>query len=347
MSITQPTRVDYCQYLLVSQMNFTLTNLGEHHERFSHDAINRYLSSDKLTPRMIWENVRSQVVTSALGYLVFDDSVLDKNYSHRIELVRRQYSGNAHGLIKGIGVVNCLYVNPESGHYWIVDYRIFDPDGDGKTKLDHVREMLLSAIADKQLPFQKVLMDTWYATTALMLLIESLQKIYVCPIKDNRLVDDSDAQRPYRRVDKLDWSEAEQRKGKLIKIRGFPKGHRVRLFRLVVSTHRTDWIVTNELTQDSLDAAQQACGMRWKIEQYHRELKQLTGVEKCQCRKARIQRNHIGCAMLVWIRLMQVARQTGQTIYRLKRGLFSHYLRQELKQPSLTMGFVGVHHFSM
>jgi hypothetical protein len=80
--------------------------------------------------------------------------------------------------------------------------------------------------------------------------------------------------------------------------------------------------------------------MRWKIEQYHRELKQLTGVEKCQCRKARIQRNHIACAMLVWIRLMQVARQAGQTIYRLKHGLFSNYLRQELKQPSITMGFV-------
>jgi hypothetical protein len=289
---------------------------------------------------MIWENVRSQVVMSALGYIVFDDSVLDKDHSHKIELVRRQYSGNAHGLIKGIGVVNCLYVNPQTGQYWIIDYRIFDPDGDGKTKLDHVHDMLISAVADKQLPFNAVLMDTWYATKALMLLIESLNKIYVCPIKDNRLVDDSGERQPYRRVDALSWSEEEQLKGKRIKINGFPKDHRVKLFRLVVSTHRTDWIVTNDLTQDSLDATQQACGMRWKIEQYHRELKQLTGVEKCQCRKARIQRNHIACAMLVWIRLMQVARQTRQTIYQLKRGLFSNYLRQELKQPSITMGFV-------
>ena len=36
--------------------------------------------------------------------------------------------------------------------------------------------------------------------------------------------------------------------------------------------------------------------MRWKIEEFHRELKQLTGVEACQCRQARIQRNHIACA---------------------------------------------------
>ena len=38
------------------------------------------------------------------------------------------------------------------------------------------------------------------------------------------------------------------------------------------------------------------CGMRWKIEQFHRELKQTTGIEKNQCRKARIQCNHIACA---------------------------------------------------
>ena len=35
------TRLDYCQYLLVSQINYTLTNFADHCEQFSHDAINR------------------------------------------------------------------------------------------------------------------------------------------------------------------------------------------------------------------------------------------------------------------------------------------------------------------
>ena len=329
-----PTRLDYCQFLLSSQVNFTLTHQAEHHDQFSHDAINRYLRGDKLTPRMIWENVRSQIVFSEYGYLIFDDSVQDKNFSDMIELVRRQYSGNAHGIIKGIGMVNCLYVNPETGLYWIVDYRIFEPDGDGKTKLDHVRDMLVSAIADKQLPFWAVLMDTWYATKDLMLFVESVDKVYYCPLRDNRLVDDSLARAPYRRVDGLDWSAEELKKGKTVKIKGFPKNHKVKLFRVVVSTHRTDWVVTNDLAQDSSHAAQEVCRMRWKIEQFHRELKQLTGVERCQCRKARIQRNHIACAMLVWIRLMDVARKTRQTIYQVKHGLLGNYLRNELRNPA-------------
>jgi hypothetical protein len=331
------SRLDYCQYLLVSQINYTLTNYADHCEKFAHDAINRFLRQEKFTPRLVWENVKAQVVATENGYVVFDDTVLDKNYSHAIELVRRQYSGNAHGVIKGIGVVTCVYVNPELDQFWLIDFRIYDPDGDGKTKLDHVREMLANIVYQKQLSFHAVLMDTWYATKDLMLFIESLKKIYYCPLKDNRRVDDSGGLRPYQRVDSLEWSAAELASGKVIKIRDFPRDHKVRCFRVEASTRRTDWVVTNDPAQDSTEATQKACGFRWKIEQLHREGKQVTGLERCQCRKARIQRNHIACAFLVWVRLKELATDAGRTIYQLKHGLLDDYLIQQLKNPSLKM----------
>ena len=334
-----PTRLDYCQFLLSSHVNFTMTHYAEHSKGLSHDAVNRYLRRDKMTSHLIWEHVQGDIVASPHGCIIFDDSVLDKNHSHNIELVRRQYSGNAHGLVKGIGMVNCLYVNPESGQYWVVDYRIFDPSGDGKTKLDHVREMLIAAVAAKALRFNRVLVDSWYVTKELMLLIESLGKIYDCPLKANRQVDDSGGESPYRRVDALHWSEFDLGHGKLVKIKGFPKEHKVKLFRVVVSTNRTDWVATNDLAQESTQETQDACALRWKIEQFHRELKQLTGIEKCQCRKARIQRNHIACAVLVWIRLTSLARKAMTNVYQLKRGMLSDYLRQELRSPSVTMAF--------
>jgi hypothetical protein len=120
-----------------------------------------------------------QVVTTAQGYVVFDDTVLDKNASLAIEWVRRQYSGNAKTVIKGIGVVTCVYINPAClradthrqalDPFWLIDYRIYDPAGDGKSKLDHVHEMLSNLVHQKQLPFYAVLMDTWYAAKELML----------------------------------------------------------------------------------------------------------------------------------------------------------------------------------
>jgi len=337
--MSKVTRLDYCQFLLVSQINYTLTYFAEHTEQFSHDAAKRYLEGEKMTARLVWENVRGQVVQTPDGYLVFDDTVLDKNSSFEIELVRRQYSGNAHGLIKGIGVVTCVYVNPETDQFWIIDYRIYDPDGDGKTKLDHVREMLDNALHDKQLPFRAVLMDTWYAERKLMLHIERLGKLFYCPLKTNRRVDDSDEQCPYQRIDELTWNNHEQQHGKLIHIKDFPKGHRVKLFRLVLSTERTDYVATNDLAQDTIQATQEVCGSRWKVEQFHREGKQLTGLEECQCRKARIQRNHIGCAILVWVRLKQVALETAHTVYQVKHDLLADYMREQLRSPSVKMLF--------
>jgi Transposase DDE domain len=333
----KPTRLDYCQFLLSTQINFTNTYYADHSRGFSHDAVNRLLKNSKMTSALIWEHVEGDITPSPHGCIVFDDSVLDKNHSHSIEMVRRQYSGNAHGVIKGIGMVNCLYVNPDSGQYWIVDYRLYDPDGDGKTKLDHVQDMLLGLVASKGLDFNRVLMDSWYATKELMLFIETLGKLYYCPLKSNRLVDDSGGALKYRHVDSLAWSQTELAQGKIIKIRGFPKEYKAKLFRVEVSNNRTDWVVTNDLAQDSLNATQDACGIRWKIEQFHRELKQLTGVEKCQCRKARSQRNHIACAVLVWIRMTAIARKALTNIYSLKKGMLSHYMRQELRSPSVRM----------
>ena len=331
------TQLEYCQYLLVTQINYTLTNFADHSSQFSHDQINRFLKEEKLTPRLIWDNVESQLVPTESGYILFDDTVLNKNHSFCIELVRRQYSGNAKKVIKGIGVVTCVYVNPELDQFWLIDYRIYDPDSDGKTKLEHASDMLLNAVHHKQLSFKAVLMDTWYATKKMMLLIESLNKVYYCPLKDNRQVDDSQGENPYQRIDSLEWKEQELASGKTIKIKKFPKNHQVKLFRVEVSTHRTDYVVTNDTTQNSTEATKKTCGFRWKIEQLHREGKQLTGWEKCQCRKARIQRNHIACALLVWVRLKALASTYKTNVYQLKHSLLDDYLIQQLQLPSLPM----------
>ena len=56
------TRLDSCQFLLSSQVNDTLTHFAGHSRRFSHDLVNRYLAGERITPRLLWENVRGQVV---------------------------------------------------------------------------------------------------------------------------------------------------------------------------------------------------------------------------------------------------------------------------------------------
>ena len=90
----------------------------------------------------------------------------------------------------------------------------------------------------------------------------------------------------------------------------------VKLFKLVATNGDIEWVVTNHLgahlTREMVIAAVQ---VRWQVEEFYRSFKQLTGAEKCQCRKATAQRNHLTCCYLAWVSLHQYARQAGQTLY--------------------------------
>lgn len=325
------SRIDYCQFLYATQTNYTQTYFAEHLEEISHDAINRYLLHDKLTPKLVWEHTKEEIILSPNGAILFDDTVLDKNSSQNIELARWQYSGAAGGVIKGIGVVTCIYFNPDCHKFWAIDYRIYSPDHDGKSKIDHLLEMFKNAIYAKKLDFKYVLMDSWYSSHKVMLSVNDEEKIFYCPLKSNRLVSAVDKKYFHEPVSGLIWTKEELHEGKRIHINKFPNSYHVKLFRIAVNNHRTELIVTNDLTQNAAKNVQKVCGFRWKIEQFHREIKQLTGVELCQCRKQRIQRNHIACSILVWVKLKNIAYKTGQSIYQMKENLLRNYMIEQLK----------------
>jgi hypothetical protein len=67
----------------------------------------------------------------------------------------------------------------------------------------------------------------------------------------------------------------------------------------------------------------------------HFELDTATGIEKCQCRRQRAQRNHIACAMIVLVCLKRLAVQCKTTAYRLKGELLGEYMRKQLKSPTI------------
>ena len=177
------TRASYCEFLICTQINYTCTYFADHAQGLSHDGVRNYLKKDKITSSMIYKQVKDEIIPTEEAYLVFDDTVADKNYSRKIAMVRRQWSGNAKHIIRGIGIVNCVYVNPITGKYWIIDYRIFNPDGDGKTKLEHMQDMLNNVVLYKKLPFRGVLMDTWYAKMEIMKLIEKQKKSIIVRCK--------------------------------------------------------------------------------------------------------------------------------------------------------------------
>ena len=131
-------------------------------------------------------------------------------------------------------------------------------------------------------------------------------------------------------------TEEELEKGKRVRLKDFPNNHKVQLFQVTILPGRTELVVivvTNDLSQEDARRVRQECKMRWKIEEFHREIKQLTGIEQCQCRKENIQRNHIGCAMLVWAKLKNLASQLKRNVYDLWKSQYDQLLTDLLQNP--------------
>lgn len=326
------SRMKYVEYLISTPVNYTCSNLADHLNDVSHDVVSDYLSQERLTARQLWELTQPFVQDGPEAYLIIDDSVQNKQYARSIELVKRQYSGAEGGLVHGIGVVNLLHTDG-NGQFYPIDFRIYAKKHDGKTKNDHFRDMLCQAIGDKQIKAHTVLFDSWYASWENLKLVHRLDLIFYTVLKSNRLVS-LKIEDGYIHLDKINWRPEQLQHGLVVKLQKVP--FKVKLFKLVATNGDIDWVITNDLGSTSTaQVAQEANDVRWEVEQFHRELKQLTGSEKCQCRKQRSQRNHLACCYHAWLTMKVKASELQKTIYQVKADLLTDYLRAELRSPRI------------
>lgn len=158
------TKQQYVEYLICTIGNFTSTHLAEHLDDVSHDIITDCLSHERLTARGLWELVAGLIQDGPETFLLVDDSVQDKRYSRFIELVKLQYRGAAHGLVRGIGVVHLVHSAGAGKDFYPIDYRIYAPDQDGKSKNDHFAEMVTNAVFARKIQAKRILFDSWYAS---------------------------------------------------------------------------------------------------------------------------------------------------------------------------------------
>jgi len=327
------TKKQYVEYLISTPKNCTCTYLAEHLEEVSHDVVNDFLRQKRFMPREVWKLVKDRIEASKEACLIVDDSVQDKRYSRFIELVRAQYSGNEPRVIKGIGVVNLVHSGGKEEDFYPIDYRVYAPDVDGKTKNAHFQEMFVNAVDQQQIQARTILFEGWYASAENLKLIHRRKRTFFTTLKSNRLVSLSKEQ-GYLHLEEVEWTADRLAHGVVVKLKEVP--FHVRLFKLVAPDGDIDWVITNDLDETvTAQVAEESSDVRWQVEELHRGLKQLTGTERCQCRAARAQRNHLACCYHAWVSLKVKANELGHTMYALRESLFSHYLRAELQHPHI------------
>ena len=327
------TKNQYIEYLLSTPINYTCSNLSEHLENVSHDTVTDFLQNQKFTPRDLWELVKDRIDDSEEAFLLVDDSVQNKQYSQAIETVKLQYSGNEHGLVKGIGLVNLVHTNGSLGDFYPINYRIYNPDSDGKSKNDHFQEMFKQAVEKQAIKARNIAFDSWYASVENLKMIHRSGWTFYTNLKSNRKVSIS-KDIGYQDLAELEWSQEELISGKSVRLKEVPFW--LKLFKLVDTEGNIEWVITNKLAEDFTRLrAIQAVQVRWQVEEFHRSFKQLTGSEKCQCRKERSQRNHLACCYAAWVAIKVKAQEMKTTMYQVRNNLFVEYLKLQLRNPSI------------
>ena len=150
---------------------------------------------------------------------------------------------------------------------------------------------------------------------------------WLTQLKSNRQVNlDRQGNQP---VSQLPISE----KGSIVHLKGYGL---IKVFKIVSLNGNIEYWATNNLSMDELFRLKYA-ELSWSIEEYHRGIKQLVGVERCLARTAIAQRNHIGLALRAFLRIERHCFLTGISWFEAKASIIRQAVRAYLAQPIYTL----------
>ena len=298
----------YTKFLVANQNRYSGVELSKtSSQSLSHDSVSRWLSKEEFGPKDLWPHVKDMVKKDR-GYLIVDDSVLDKRFSRKNELVGIHWSGNEHRLISGIDLVNLVWTDGEE--CIPTDYCIYESEKEEKkTKNEHFRDMLTRAKKRMFKPLY-ILGDCWYGSVDNMKYINRLGWRFIFGLKENRQV--SITKNIYVSVSNLDWSK------KLIQKVWLKEYGFVLVVKIVVKDDDIRYAVTDDLSLTDMSTFKKHMDHRWNIETFHRGIKQTTGIEKCYSTLAKSQQNHIFASFVSFVKLEYTRLQTGMSWYEQK-----------------------------
>lgn len=314
-STTRPTtaRCTLSQYMgfLISEPKSSTCTRFEEVTGVSHDSVNRFLHRESYQPKDLFDEAAQDLCLLG-GTLSIDDSVLDKPYSHYMELVSYFWSGKHHKTVKGINLITLYYTDPD-GRHMPVNYRVYDKS-QGMTKNDYFLEML-SEVLQWGIEPAFITGDSWYSGVKNLKTIKHHQTGFMFAIEQNRKLS----------LEKGKWQQAQSLDvpddGLDVWLKDFGK---VKLFRTTLKNQHRYYVVY--LPEERFFKGRDfevVHKQHWQIEQYHRAIKQICHIEHFQVRRERPIRNHIFASLLsfVYLQKMQLA-QEFTNIYQHQRGLF-------------------------
>lgn len=327
----------YSDYLISQGGHATATGLSSLlNEEISHDKVSRFLRADDYGSKELWHYVKADVRLQEQptgGVLLLDDTISEKAYTDENAVNCWHYSHAKHRHVKGINLLSCLV---RYGDVALpIGYEIIKKDityCEIKTKKlkrkasvsknELFRQLIQQAVTN-QVPFDYILADNWFGAKANMVFIQSiLNKYFIFGIKSNRCValslEEAESGQ-FQQVKSLDWKDGDCATVYLKNL-AFP----VRLLKKVFTNEDGStgilYLVTSDLSIEA-NRIYEVYQKRWRVEEFHKSIKQNASLSKSPTKTVRTQCNHLFAAMVAFCKLELLKIKTALNHFAIKNKL--------------------------
>lgn len=327
----------YSDYLISQGQYATATGLAAVlNGEVSHDQVSRFLRADDYNSKNLWGYIKSDVRRHEQptgGILALDDSISEKTYTDENAINCWHFSHAKGRHVKGINFLSCLVRYGDIAlpiGYEIVKKDILFSDLETRrqkrkasvSKNELFRNLIAQAVKNNVL-FDYVLADNWFCSKENMTFIqEKLQKFFIVGIKSNRCVAMTQYNAKsgqFQQANSLDWKDGDCNTVYLKDI-AFPVKLLKKVFTNENGSTGTLYLATNDLSIDA-DRIYEVYQKRWRIEEFHKSVKQNASLSKSPTKIIRTQCNHLFASMIAFCKLELLKVKTSMNHFAIKHKL--------------------------
>lgn len=264
----------------------------------SHDGLSRVLKQ-AVSPLLfqVTKTLFKTLEKISVGYLIIDDTTINKEYARCIERCHWLWSTNGSRYIFGYNIVVLMWSN---GTVTIpLSWKFYKKEADKKdqiTKIALALELMEYVKYGLCIATTEITFDAFYGAEAILRRCEEYQWQYYTKVKSNRILNGTQVKKHHRNPY---WEEA----GTL------SCGLKARIVR-----HGKRYFCTNNftLTKKEIVATYDS---RWKIEEVFRMLHDQLGLDECASRSFVAQSAHTAFAMTSYTILASQKTGSESTVY--------------------------------
>ncbi len=327
----------YSDYLIAQNQYATATGLSDLLEgQISHDKITKFLNTNEFSSKDLWEYIKPEVrkIEEEIGgVLIIDDTIEEKAYTDENDIICWHYSHAKGKCIKGVNILSCLVrygdvalpiayepICKDVVFCDIATKKVNRQSSISKNKL--FRSIIAQSVANR-VKFDYVLADNWFGAKKNMEFIHyEIKKKFIMGVKANRLIALSEQDRKkgqYQNLNTLLLKDGEKRIVWLKDI-SFPIALIKKIFKNEDGSTGILYLVSNDL-ESSADRIYEVYQKRWRIEEYHKSIKQNASLAKSPTKVVRSQKNHIFASIIAYCKLEFLRIKTSLNHFALKYKL--------------------------